>query len=116
MVRNSYGKEKIHRYEQWRNPDVEEGGIIRISGKFLLDHETEIINLIKHEDKLAQERNPNHKVTKIEKEDDMLIVETSVHNLAERIGHALKRAYKGEFELKFRPGEKFVEIDWRREN
>lgn len=115
MVRTPYGKEKVHRYEQWRNPDVEEGGIVRIAGKFLLDHETEILNLIKHEDKLAQERNPNHKVTKIEKIDDMIVVEVSVHNLAERIGHALKSAYKGEIDLKFRPGEKFVEIDWRRD-
>lgn len=116
MVRNQFGKEKVHRFEQWRNPEVEEGGIIRIAGSFLIDHETEIINLVKHQGALAEQKNPAHKVTKIEKEKDgSIVVETSVHNLAERIGRALRNSFKGSMKLKFRPGEKFVEIDWKRD-
>lgn len=116
MPRGPYGREKVHRYEQSRNPDVELGGVIRISGAFILDHEEDILNLVKHQGRLAEQRNARHRITKIEKDKDgTLVVTTSEHNLAERIGRALHRAYKGEHRLKFREGEKFVEVDWRRD-
>ena len=115
MPKGPVGREKGVRYEQWRNPDAQEGGVIRISGGFLLDHEAEIVNLVKHEGRLAEERNHNARVTRIEKTDGGIVIETSDHNLAQRIGKALHRAYKGEHRFKFRPGEKFVEVDWKRD-
>ncbi|MBI5078823.1 hypothetical protein HZB08_02250 [Candidatus Saganbacteria bacterium] len=117
MPRGSAGRKKeIHRFEQWRTPKArEEGGVVRISGTFLLDHESDILNLVKHEGKLAEERGAAHRVTKIEKADGGIIVETSEHNLALRIGKALVSAYKGDHTYKFPRGEKFVEVDWRRD-
>jgi NMD protein affecting ribosome stability and mRNA decay len=115
MSKGPVGREKGIRYEQWRNPDIEEGGVVRISGAFLVDHENDILNLIKHEGKLATERNNNIRITKIEKTGNGILVETTSHNLAMRIGKALKSAYKGEFQFKFREGEKFVEADWKRD-
>jgi hypothetical protein len=115
MPRGPVGREKGVRFEQWRNRDVEEGGIVKISGKFLLDHEEDILNLVKKEGKLAEERNNNARITKIDKMGSGIVVETSDHNLASRIGKALHRSYKGEHQLKFREGEKFVEVNWRRD-
>jgi hypothetical protein len=115
MPRGPVGREKGIRYEQWRNPDAEEGGIVKISGSFILDHEEDILNLVKHEGKLSEERNPKARITKIEKKSGSIIVKTSNHNLASRIGKALHRAYKGKHHFKFRPGEKFIEVEWRRD-
>jgi hypothetical protein len=115
MPKGPVGREKGVRYEQWRNRDTELGGIIKISGKFLLDHEEEILNLVKHEGKLAEERNPKAKVSKIEKANGGIVVEVSEHNLAMRIGKALHNAYKGEHHYNFREGEKFAEVVWKRD-
>lgn len=115
MPRGPVGREKGIRYEQWRNPDIEEGGTVRIAGSFILDHEADILSIVKHEGKLAIERNNNSRITKIEKIKDGILVETTSHNLAMRIGKALHSAYKGEFKFKFREGEKFVEVDWKRD-
>lgn len=108
--------EKDRHFEDFRDPKkIEQGGIIRISGDFILDHEEEILNLVKHEGKIAEVRNPLHRVTNIEKKDGMILVEISDHNLTLHIGKALSRAYKGMHAYKFLKGEKFVEVDWKRD-
>ena len=108
-------KEIIRHYEGFRDMKfTEAGGILKISGNFLLDHEEEILSLIKKEGKMAEERNGT-KVTRIEKMDGGIRVETSDRNLAVRIGKALNHAYQGEHEFKFREGEKFAEVVWRRD-
>jgi hypothetical protein len=102
--------------EDFREPKlIEEGGIIRISGKFLLDHEDEIVNLVKHEGQLAEQKNPHQKVNKIEKVNGGITVELSHHNLALHIGKRLEHAYKGKHEFKFLKGEKYVEVLWQRD-
>jgi len=109
---------KVERhYEDFMAPKhEEEGGIIRISGNFLLDHEDEILNLIKHEGKMAEQRNPEHKVNKIEKANGGINVELSTHNLALHIGKRLEHAYKGKHTYKFLKEEKYVEVLWRRDD
>ena len=117
MVKAPFNKERIHRFEQWRKQkEVEEGGVVRISGNFLLDHEADILNLVKHQGKLAEQKNPDHRVVKIGKEKGRIVVETSDHNLAMRIGKALSHAYRGKHKYKFMAGEKFVEVDWQRDD
>jgi len=104
-------------FEKFRGKEqIEEGGIIKISGSFLLDHEEEIVNLVKHEGKLAEEKNPLHRITKIEKANGGLVAEVTDHNLTLHIGKRLVHAYKGEHKYKFLKGEKFVEVDWRRDD
>ena len=102
--------------EEFRNPQkIEEGGLIKLSGAFLLDHEEEILNLVKKEGKLASERNEKAKLVKIDKANGSLAITTSDHNLALRIGKALTHAYKGQHSYKFLKGEKFVEVEWQRD-
>ena len=103
------------RFDDFRTPDmIEQGGLINISGSFLLDHEDEVLNLVKHEGKMAEEKNPLHKVSKIEKKDGAFVVQVSDHNLALHIGKRLEHAYKGEHRFNFLKGEKFVEVHWQR--
>ena len=102
--------------EDFKKPKkIEEGGVVKISGNFLTDHEQEIIGLVKHEAGLAEQKNAKHRITKIEKTDGIIVVEVSEHNLAIHIGKALHHAYKGKNDFKFLKGEKFVEVDWRRD-
>jgi len=98
-----------------RNPSAESGGVIRISGAFLLDHEEDILNLVKHQGSLSEQKNPTAKVTTIEKSDGTIVVTASDHNLVMKIGKALTHAYKGSHNYKFRDGDKFVEVDWKRD-
>ncbi|MFH1386745.1 MAG: hypothetical protein ABIH50_03665 [bacterium] len=109
---------KVERhYEDFRIDDGnEKGGIISLSGSFLLDHENEIVNLINHEGKLAEQRNPDHKVSKIEKVDGGMVAQITDHNLTMHIGKSLVNAYKGEHEYKFSKGEKFVRVNWKRDS
>ncbi len=109
---------KVERhYEHFQKPNkIEEGGILRLSGNFLLDHEEEVLGLVKHEGKLAEERNPLHKVIGIEKADGGITATISDHNLALHIGKRLEHAYKGKHEFKFLKGEKYVEVLWRRDD
>ncbi|MBI5399838.1 hypothetical protein HZB07_04410 [Candidatus Saganbacteria bacterium] len=102
-------------YEGYRDQKkIEQGGIVRLCGSFLLDHEADILNLIKHEGLLAAEKNPQNKILTLAKIDGGIVAETSDHHLALRIGKALLHAYKGEHQYKFTKGEKFVEVDWQR--
>ncbi|MFH1683499.1 MAG: hypothetical protein ABIA67_01310 [Candidatus Margulisiibacteriota bacterium] len=110
------GKEITRHYESFREPKhIEEGGVINLSGKFLLDHETEIVNLIKHQADLAEQKNPDHRLTRIDKVDGGIVAGFSNHNLAMHVGKALANAYKGEHQFKFLKGEKFVEVDWKKD-
>jgi hypothetical protein len=103
-------------FEDFRTPrKIEQGGLIRISGAFLLDHEEEILGLVKHEAQQAEKKNAEHRINKIEKANGGIAVEVTEHNLALHIGKALQHAYKGQHQYKFRPGEKFVEVDWKRD-
>jgi hypothetical protein len=103
-------------YEGFQKPKaIEQGGIIKLSGSFLLDHEEELVNLIKHEGKLAEEKNPAHNVKKIEKVDGTIVAEITDHNLALHIGKALVHAYKGEHKYRFSKDEKYVEVEWKRD-
>ncbi|MFA6431214.1 MAG: hypothetical protein WCV91_02380 [Candidatus Margulisiibacteriota bacterium] len=110
------GQEYDRHFEDFRQPSKhEKGGIIKLSGAFLLDHEQEILNLIENENQKAIAENPEHKVIKVEKANSGIMVEVSEHSLAMHIGKSLSSAFKGKHEYKFRPGEKFVEVDWQRD-
>ena len=115
MPRGPQGREKGVRYEQSRNIAGDSAGAVRISGNFISDHEEEILNLIKREGKLSEERNSRARITKIEKANGGIIVETSDQHLAMKIGKSLQSAYKGEHQYKYRDGDKFIEVNWRRD-
>ena len=115
-MRRGFDNTKARSFAEFRKPkEIEEGGIIRISGDFLLDHEEDILNLIKHESRLINERNPKARLTKIDKKDGGILAQFSDHNLAMHVGKQLHRAYKGKHSYKFLKQEKFIEVDWRRD-
>ncbi|KAF0134255.1 MAG: chaperone ATPase [Candidatus Saganbacteria bacterium] len=109
-------KETDRNYGEFRaNVQKEAGGLVRLRGAFLKDHNEEIVNLIKHESKLAESENPDHRVTEISKVDGGMDVLISASSLAMHIGKSLSMAYKGEHKYNFSHDEKYVEVDWKRD-
>lgn len=116
MRKGQLDSERSRTFDEFRDPEkIEEGGLLRISGAFILDHEEEILNLIKKEGKLEEQRNPNARIKKIEKNNGGISVETTHHSLAMHMGKSLQRAYKGEHKYRFLKGQKYVEVDWKRD-
>jgi len=91
------------------------GGIVTLSGEFLAKHEEEIINLINHESKRAMEINPLERLIDIERSDTKIIILTTNEKLAQRIGRALYKAYRGKVEYKWSEDNKLARVNWHRD-
>ncbi|HTY12915.1 MAG TPA: hypothetical protein VMD02_01870 [Candidatus Omnitrophota bacterium] len=109
-------KETDRDYTEFRqNTQKEAGGLVRIRGAFLKDHENDIVNLVKSESGRSAAHNPEHRVTDISKVDGGIDVTTSESSLAMHIGKSLNLAYKGEHKFTFSHDEKYIEVDWKRD-
>ena len=90
-------------------------GLIELSGDFVIEHKADLINLIKSEEKRAMEKNPLERIISIDRKNDKIEVAVTTDSLALRIGRVLERAYKGKSDYKFRSGDKYVTVHWKRE-
>lgn len=91
------------------------GGYVRLSGKFYRDHADEIENLISNEVERAGESNPLSVVIAKRENAGVMTIETSTEHLAERLGHALRKAYSGEVDFDFSHENKVVRVVWHRD-
>lgn len=92
------------------------GGVLRLSGSFLGRHLGDIMNRVRNVEKDAVQHHPLQRIMRIDRQDgDILIYGTSEH-LVVRIGKALRRAFKGQLDLRYSPDEKFVRARWNRHN
>lgn len=88
-------------------------GELKIVGSpFLKEHHDEIANLINNEVKRTQKKNPLSKLVEVDVEGNEVHFATTNGKLAEQLGRALKKAYKGELDVK--KTEPFVRVTWRR--
>lgn len=91
------------------------GGYLTIDGEFFIDHKTEIGNLLSNEARKAGEKNPLARIIQRHETANRLIVETTTEHLAQRLGHALEKAYDGEVEYDFSHENKVVRVHWHRD-
>ncbi len=91
-------------------------GIVSISPKsdFVEKHKSEIVNLIRNEEKREFFRNPLDRIISLKENGSELTVETTSENLAIAIGKALRRAYHGEVKFGFSRENKQVKVYWKR--
>ena len=89
-------------------------GVVYLSGGYLSTHKEEIINLVKNIIEKESERSPLKRLINIEEKDGEIILNFTDDHLARKVGEAVGRAHKGELELKYTEGDKFVTIFWRR--
>jgi NMD protein affecting ribosome stability and mRNA decay len=90
-------------------------GFLTLSGEFLKDHKDEILTLLKKEAARVSGRNVADRVITMTAEaGDRLVVETTTEKLAQHLGRAVYRAYKGELNFKWAEMNKFVRVYWSR--
>ena len=89
-------------------------GVMTLSGEFVQEHKAEILNLARHHETLEKELHPLNRIMKIVGRKDRIVLSTTDIHLPRRIGEALRRAYKGELEIRYEEETYFIRVNWRR--
>jgi len=90
-------------------------GFLILSGGFFAERKQEIVTLLKNEAARVASRNVLDRVIKMTEEGkNKLVVETTTEKLAQRLGRALYRAYKGELDFRWSEMNRFVRVYWSR--
>ncbi len=74
------------------------------------------MNLIHNEADKRRHKNVAARVVTVEDDADGLVVQTTEHSLAERIGKEFERAFSGVLNIQWLPKEEFVRVTWTRED
>ncbi len=91
------------------------GGILYLKSELLKTKKSEILNLVKNREEMAQISNPLRRIGAIEeKQDDEIVIYTTFEHLATSLGKAIKRAYKGELTIQYKENEKAVRVYWEK--
>lgn len=97
-----------------RIADDRPAGTLTLSGKFLHDHQQEIVNLIHHTEGVEKAEHAQERIIKVVEVNDGLEVTTTGIHLASRIGHALNNAYKGSSHYHYSDDENHINVSWER--
>ena len=91
-------------------------GFVYLDGAFFVTHHEEIEQLLRNEAKRAAEDNPLARVMELKPGDGhKLTVTTTTEHLAQRLGHALEKAFGGSVHYDFSHENKLARVNWRRE-
>lgn len=91
-------------------------GYVLIDGDFVANHLTEIENLLRNEAARAAEDNPLARIASWQvKSPQGLLLTTTTEHLAQRLGHALSKAYHGKVDYDFSHENKLARVTWRRD-
>ncbi|RMF56173.1 MAG: ATPase [Calditrichaeota bacterium] len=89
-------------------------GIVELSGAFFLEHRGEILNLVRNIEEKEKDAHPLERIMKIEDDNSSSIITTTGIHLARRIGEALHRAYKGDYNFQYGDQDKQILVKWER--
>ena len=90
-------------------------GFVYLDGAFMVEHRKEIEKLVLNEAKRAGEDNPLARILKFQKHDgNKLTVTTTTEHLAQRLGHAVEKAFGGEVQYNFSHENKIARVSWQR--
>lgn len=95
--------------------DRQPGGIVTLTGRFVEAHQTEIVNLINHENRSAMQTNPLERIMDIERSSTGMTVYTTNEKLAQKIGRAVHKAYSGDVEYKWSEDTRLARVYWHRD-
>ncbi len=91
-------------------------GEVTLSGHFLQDHKSEILRLARNQEELEKGERPLHRIMNIEEGSEEVVITTTDIHLPRRIGEALHRAYKGDFDFHYDEEGYFVRVHWKRDD
>lgn len=99
-----------------RQQDGVPSGYVHLDGAFLAQHKDEIERLINNEAERAGEDNPLARLMKWEQDKKgRLTVTTTTEHLAQRLGHALEKAFDGTVRYDFSHENKLAHVYWHRD-
>jgi len=91
-------------------------GYVYLEGAFLIAHRNEIESLLRNEAARAAEDNPLARIMLWkENGDGKLTLSTTTEHLAQRLGHALEKAFDGKVKYDFSHENKLARVTWRRD-
>ena len=91
-------------------------GFVFLDGAFVAMHEKEIQQLLKNEASRAAEDNPLARIMELKKSGGhKLTISTTTEHLAQRLGHALTKAYGGNVHYDFSHENKLARVSWQRD-
>jgi undecaprenyl pyrophosphate synthase len=91
-------------------------GFVFLDGAFLAAHQKEIKQLLRNEAQRAAEDNPLARILEWkEGNKHHLTVTTTTEHLAQRMGHAVEKAFGGTVQYDFSHENKLARVSWRRE-
>lgn len=92
------------------------GGIVTLSGESVIAHKDEFLHMIRNEEERARGFNPLERVMSIkENGHGSIVINTTNEKLAQRLGRAMKKAFRGEVTYRWSHGDKLVRVDWVRQ-
>lgn len=91
------------------------GGYLSVDGRFLSEHRIDIDNLIENEVQRAMVDNPLSRIIDRKEADGALTIETTTEHLAQRLGHALNKAFDGDVNYQFAGENKVARVRWHRD-
>ncbi|HMV49962.1 MAG TPA: BCAM0308 family protein [Blastocatellia bacterium] len=99
-----------------RQRDGVPSGFVYVEGKFFSSHSDEIKRLLENETERAGEDNPLARIMNwLTDAEGRLTISTTTEHLAQRLGHALSKAFHGKVRYGFSHRNKLAHVWWRRD-
>jgi hypothetical protein len=90
-------------------------GFVYLDGSFYVTHQQEIEQLLRNEAARAEADNPLARIMEFKRgKDHKLTISTTTEHLAQRLGHALEKAFAGQIHYDFSHENKLARVKWRR--
>lgn len=90
-------------------------GVITLKGGFVMQHKTEILNLVRNHETEEKAEHPLHRIMKVEERPASMIVTTTDIHLPRRIGESLRHSHKGELDIHYDQEGYFIRVNWFRD-
>jgi len=97
-----------------RMNDNNPAGVLSLAGDYLLEHENEILNIVKNIEADTRAKNPLARIMEISQDKKNLIIATTDAKLAQKLGKEVYKAHKGELHFKWSQADSFVRVNWTR--
>lgn len=92
------------------------GGYVTLAGAFFASHRDQIVRLLRNEAARAAEDNPLAQIMSWrDTQDGTLVLTTTTEHLAQRLGHALDKAFGGAVAYDFSHENKLARVNWRKD-
>ena len=89
-------------------------GILGLHGPFMASRQDEILGLVWKRAKDENRQDPTQRIIDVYPNSGGVVVWTTTPKLAQKLGRAINKAYKGELTQVFSRGDHLVRVDWTR--